>query len=167
MRIELVVAMAENCVIGRNNTLPWHIPADLQFFKTVTMGRPMIMGRKTFEAIGRALPGRDSIILSRATDIPAEGTIRAGSLAEALDRAEACARARGTDRIMVIGGAQVFAETLPLAAVIHLTRIHAIYEGDTFFPDYDESPWRETAREAHPAGEDGPAFTFLRLERTR
>jgi dihydrofolate reductase len=166
MRIELVVAMDEKRVIGRDNTLPWHIPEDLKFFKRVTMGKPMLMGRRTFEAIGRALPGRDSIVLTRQADFAAEGVLVVADLDQALDQARSCAAARRADALMVIGGAQIFAETLPIADIIHLTRIHAAFAGDTFFPAFDEGSWRETWREAHPAAEHYPAFTFARLERS-
>jgi dihydrofolate reductase len=166
MRIELVVAMAENRVIGRDNALPWHIPEDLKRFKALTMGKPMIMGRRTFDSIGRVLPGRDSIVLSRSGDFGPDGLIVAASLDDALEKATARAEARRVDAIMVIGGARLFAETLPMADFIHLTRVHASPPGDTFFPALDETRWRETWRDAHPSGKDHSAFTFLRLERT-
>ena len=166
MRIELVVAMAENRVIGRDNALPWHIPADLKRFKALTMGKPMIMGRRTFDSIGRVLPGRDSIVLSRSGTFGPDGIIVAASLDDALKKAAGRAEARRADAIMVIGGAGLFAATLPLAEVIHLTRVHERPPGDTFFPDLDGTRWRETWRDAHPASKDHSAFTFLRLERT-
>lgn len=165
MRIELVVAMDEDRVIGRDGALPWHIPADLKFFKQITMGKPMLMGRQTFEAIGRALPGRDSIVLTRRRNFRAEGALTAHDMSQALELGGRCARSRGTDALMVIGGAQVFAEILPQADIIHLTRIHARHAGDTWFPALDKSRWHEAWREVHPATKDYPAFTFARLER--
>jgi dihydrofolate reductase len=159
MNISLIAAMAENRVMGRDNQLPWRLPADLRRFKQITMGKPLLMGRKTFESIGRALPGRLNIVLSRQPGYRAEGCLVASSLETALRAAESA------EEIMVIGGAQVFADTLPLARRIYLTRIHATVEGDTRFPEYDEGAWREASREEMAAEGEYPAHSFVVLER--
>ncbi len=176
MRVSIIVAVADNGVIGRAQQLPWHLPDDLKRFKTLTMGRPILMGRRTHESIGRALPGRRNLVLSRnpiagpQTDAPplpgvhAAGTTleRVASLAEALQR---CAVA---GEVCVIGGADVFRDALPLATHLHLTRVGAQIEGDVRFPDFDLREWRETARSEHPADERHAwPLTFIDLERLR
>lgn len=152
--IALVVAVAENGVIGRGGTLPWHIPEDLAWFKAVTMGKAMVMGRATWESIGTALPGRDSIVLSRNPAWTAPGAHRAGSLAQALDLARIL---RPGSEIAIIGGAGIFAEALPLADRLYWTEVRGDYEGDTFFPPFDKSEWREVSRDEREWG----AFTVL------
>ena len=161
--IELVVAVSENDVIGRDNRLPWHLPADLKHFKALTMGHTVLMGRKTHESIGRALPGRRNVILTRSAHFTAAGCEVAASLPEAR-RAHA---AQGT--IMVIGGAQVYRECLPHAARLHLTIVHTyIADGDAVFDGWRGSAWRETARIDHPADAQNPCrYSFLTLERVR
>lgn len=144
--ISLIVAVAENGVIGRGGTLPWRVPSDMKTFRRLTMGKPVIMGRKTFASIGKTLDGRDNIVVTRYADFDAPGIECAGSIEEALDLARECAAARGVDEIMVIGGAEVFAAALPLADRIYLTRIHARPDGDTVFPELDPSVWREVSR---------------------
>ncbi len=156
--VTLVVARAENGAIGRDGTLPWHIPDDLKHFKAITMGAPMVMGRKTFESLPGLLPGRRHIVLSRDPDWSADG-------AEVVrDAAEAIARAGG-DRISVIGGAEIFRAFLPLADRIELTEVHARPEGDVFLPAFDRAHWREVRREAHGAKDGRPPFSFVRLDR--
>ena len=162
-RITLIVAMAENRCIGRDGGLPWHIPADLKRFKAVTMGHPMIMGRKTFQSIGRVLPGRPNIIVTRDPDFRVEGAEVVKSFDEALD---AAAR-HGTGEIMVIGGAEIFACALPLADRLDICHVHAEVPGDVFFPDVDPSHWIETCRVYHPSTESGgPAYSFVVYQRT-
>lgn len=160
--LSLVVAMARNGVIGRDNTMPWRLPDDLKHFKTLTMGKPMLMGRKTFAAIGKPLPGRTSIVLTRDPAWQAEGVVAVRSLDEAF------AKAGDAPELCVVGGAEIYALTLPLADIIHLTRIHATIPGDTVFPSLNISEWRETARVEHPADErHAYAMTFSTLERRR
>lgn len=158
--LSLVVAVADNGVIGRGGGLPWHLPADLRRFKALTMGKPMLMGRRTWESLPGLLPGRAHIVLTRTPGYEAPGCTVVGSLEEALEVAG------DVPELMVIGGAGLFAETLPRARRIHLTRVHASVDGDTFFPRYDPAQWRETAREHRGADErNAYACTFITLER--
>ena len=166
MKISLIVAVAENGVIGRNGALPWHVPSDLKTFRRVTMGRPVIMGRKTYASIGKPLPGRDNIVVTRDAGFSAAGTHRAASIDEALDIARRKAAERGVDEIMVIGGAEIFALSLPLADRIYLTRIHAHPDGDVTLPEPDRNIWREVSRTPiAPDPRDDAAATLLILER--
>jgi dihydrofolate reductase len=158
--IVLVVAVADNGVIGRDGAMPWHLPADLRHFKRLTTGKPVIMGRKTFESIGKPLPGRHNIVLTRDSAWRAEGVTIAPNLAEAIAAAGLDPRARA-DEIMVVGGAQIYAEAMPIATRIELTRIHVSPDGDTRFPDPDPTQWREVARIPHGAEDDAPAHDFL------
>jgi dihydrofolate reductase len=165
-KISLIVAVAENGVIGRGGTLPWHVPSDLKTFRRLTMGRPVIMGRKTFTSIGKPLPGRDNIVVTRDAGFSAAGTNRAGSIDEALDIARRMAAERGVDEIMVIGGAEIFALTLSLADRIYLTRIHARPDGDVTFPEPDPRIWHEVSRAPiEPDPRDDAAATLQILER--
>ena len=133
--------MAKNRVIGINNTLPWHLPADLKHFKTLTMGHHIVMGRKTYDSIGKPLPGRTSVVVTHNHDLKIAGCVMAHSLNEAI---AACA---GDNEIFVIGGAQLFASALPLADRLYLTEIQHPIAGDVFFPEFDKSAWREMTRE--------------------
>jgi dihydrofolate reductase len=133
-------------VIGRDGAMPWHLPSDLKTFRRLTMGKPIIMGRKTYGSIGKPLEGRDNIVITRNADFSVVGVERAGGVAEALEIARVRATERGVDEIVVIGGAEIFAATLPMADRIYLTRIHARPDGDTFFPDPDPTLWREVSR---------------------
>jgi dihydrofolate reductase len=161
-RIALVVAAAENGVIGRGNRLPWHLPADLKHFKAVTMGKPMLMGRKTFESIGTALPGRRSLVLTHDAQYAKAGAERVASLEEAL------ALANDAEELAVIGGAEVFRLSLPRAERIYFTRVHASVAGDTRFPDINWNEWHCIERSAHPVDEKNQyAMTFFVLERRR
>ena len=162
--ITLLVAVAENGVIGRAGQLPWHLPADLKRFKSLTMGKPMLMGRRTFESIGRPLPGRTSLVLTHSARWAAPpGAI----LVHSVDEALAEARNRGAAELAVIGGAEVFRLALPLARRIDLTRVHAQVSGDVYFPPLDPREWRETERLEHPAdAQHAYAMTFSVLERT-
>ena len=166
MKISLIVAVAENGVIGRNGALPWHVPSDLKTFRRVTMGRPVIMGRKTYASIGKPLPGRDNIVVTRDAGFSAAGTDRAASIDEALDIGRRKAAERGVDEIMVIGGAEIFALSLPLADRIYLTRIHAHPDGDVTLPEPDRNIWREVSRTPIATDpRDDAAATLLILER--
>jgi dihydrofolate reductase len=160
--VELVVAAAENDVIGRANQLPWHLPADLRHFKSLTIGRPILMGRKTYESIGKALPGRPNYVLSRGTTFaPADCSVVA-----TLEDARAAAAAASSP-LMVIGGAQIYRLCLPFAQRIHLTLVHAeIADGDTFFSDWRDSQWLESGCERHESdGKNAYAYSFLTLDR--
>ncbi len=158
--IVLVVARAANGVIGNGGTLPWHIPADLKHFKEVTMGAPMIMGRKTFASLPKLLPGRRHIVLTRDPNWWAEGAEVAHSIESAIALA-------GAERISVIGGAEIFHLFLPVATAVELTEVHAAVDGDTFMPPLNAEDWQEVARADHEAADGRPAFSFLRLERPR
>lgn len=161
--IVLVVARADNRVIGKDGAMPWHLSEDLKRFKRITVGKPVIMGRKTFESIGKPLPGRHNIVLTRQPGWRAEGVTVVPNLAEAIAAAGLDPRTRA-DAIMVVGGAEIYAQALPFATRIELTEIHAAPDGDTYFPQLDPARWRETFREAHPAGETHPAYDFVTLE---
>lgn len=139
------MAVAENGVIGRDGALPWYVPSDLKVFRRLTMGKPVIMGRKTYDSIGKPLEGRDNIIVTRNAGFSAAGVECTDTIAEAIDVADEKAARRGVDEIMVIGGAEIFAAMLPLADRIYLTRIHARPDGDTFFPELDPNIWRVVA----------------------
>lgn len=154
----LVYARAANGAIGKDGGLPWHIPADLKHFKALTTGKPMIMGRKTFESFKAPLPGRRHIVLTRDSEWEADGAERAMSVPEAL-------AAAGGEETAVIGGSDVFVLFEPQAERIELTQIHADYDGDTFMDAPDESRWQEVAREDHEASGDTPAFSFITYER--
>lgn len=159
--LSLIVALAgEQRVIGRDGQMPWHLPADLAWFKRNTLGKPIIMGRKTWDSIGRALPGRRNVVISRDPAFMPQGAERVDSPAAAL----ACVADAG--EVMVIGGAQIYAHFLPHATRLYLTRINANLAGDTFFPDYTAYQWRELARTEHAADANNPyPYDFLILER--
>lgn len=159
-RICLIAALAANRVIGSNNALPWHLPADLKRFKSLTLGHPLVMGRRTFESIGRPLPGRRNLVITRNRGYSAPGCEIAHSLDEAL------AACQGAKTIFVIGGAQLYRESLPRAQCLEFTEIHAEFAGDALFPEYSRNEWREAAREMHSA-EAGVGFDydFVRYER--
>ena len=162
MRISLVVAISRNRVIGRDNQLPWRLPADLAFFKRVTMGHPVIMGRRTYESIGKPLPGRLNIVVTHRGYYDAPGCTVVNSMGEAYTAAgeaeEAC----------VIGGSAIFAESLPIADRIYLTEVDAVVEGDTFFPEFDRSQWTETPIERHAVDQrHALPFRIVQLDRRR
>jgi len=162
MRIALIVAMAENRVIGRNNQLPWRIPADLRHFKALTLGKPVIMGRKTYESIGRPLPGRDNIVITADSGYQAEGCQVVHSVEQALEAAGSCEEA------MIIGGANLYRQTLENADRLYLTLVKAEPEGDTWFPEIELQQWREIERQAHTADESNEYdYDFVVLERAR
>ncbi|MEN9924503.1 MAG: hypothetical protein RL268_629 [Pseudomonadota bacterium] len=156
--IVLVVAVADNGVMGEGGGMPWHLSADFRRVKALTMGKPLVMGRKTFDSLPGILPGRRHIVITRDASWQADGAERADSLEQALDLANA-------PQIIVFGGAQIYAQALPLADRIEWTEVHARPEGDTYFPDFDRSEWTETFRESHPADSQSPAFDFVTLLR--
>ena len=163
MRISLIVAMAKNRVIGNNNEMPWHLPADFAYFKKITIGHPVIMGRKTFESIGRPLPGRRNIVVSRNPVFRADGAEVAASLQQAIN---ACDNQTECNEIFVIGGATLYAEALARVDRIYLTEVDAAPDGDTLFPALDKNQWREIARERREADEKNVhAMEFVALER--
>ncbi len=166
MLITLVVAVAENGVIGRGGGLPWRMSADLKTFRRLTMGKPLIMGRRTFQSLKKPLDGRDNIVVTRDPGFKAEGAILAPSLEAALAKAEQCARQRGVDEVMVIGGAEIFAASLPLAGRIYKTEVLGSPAGDTFMPAVDWTRWQEVARETLARGDrDDYGATLILLEK--
>jgi dihydrofolate reductase len=161
--VTIVVARAKNGVIGNQGALPWHLPADLKRFKAITVGKPVVMGRKTFESIGKPLPGRHNIVLTRRADWQAAGVTVVPNLAEAVAAAGLDPRVRGD--LMIIGGAEIYALALPVTTRIELTEVDAAPAGDTILPPFDPARWREVARVAHPAEDGRPGFAFVTLER--
>ncbi len=157
MKCALIVAMASNQTIGIDNTLPWHLPNDLKYFKQVTMAKPIIMGRKTYESIGRPLPGRTNIVITRQTDYQAEGIVIVNSLQQALDKAEDISFVSGHEEVMVIGGAEIYQQALAQADRLYITHVHSDIDGDAFFPKLEWNDWQESKREEHsadPAGDE-------------
>lgn len=160
MDISLVAAMAANRVIGKEGQMPWHLPSELKYFKEITMGKPIVMGRRTFESIGRPLPGRHNIVISRnAPELPADVTV-VSSLKDALEAAG------DVDEVMVIGGGEIYRQFLPVATRLYLTEIDLEVEGDTWFPDYEPDKWVSSVlREETAKGEKTPAFRAILLEK--
>ena len=164
--ILIIAAIAENGVIGRGNALPWRLKSDLKHFRAVTMGKPVIMGRKTYLSIGRPLPGRAVIVASRDRDFAAPGIVVAPSFEAALAAARGDALRRGADAIIVAGGADIYLQALPLAARLAITHLHKHVDGDARFPPIDPRHWREVARdERAPAADDEAPFAFVTYER--
>lgn len=161
-QIVIIAAVAENGVIGQGGTMPWRLKSDMARLRALTMGKPVVMGRKTWLSLWlKPLPGRTNIVVTRDTNFTAPGALVARSLEIALEAARGDALRRGTD-IMVIGGAEIYAEMMPRADRLEITRIHMQPEGDTVFPPIDPAVWREAAREPHPAGQgDDAAFDFV------
>jgi dihydrofolate reductase len=159
--LELVLAVAENDVIGRGNRLPWRLPADLRHFKALTIGKMILMGRKTYDSIGKALPGRTSLVLTRSTDFDPGDCIVVRSLEDALRAA------RNQPALMVVGGAEIYGQCVARATRMHLTLVHARVEGgDTFFSGWRDASWRETFRERHEADDKNTvAYSFVTRER--
>lgn len=156
-RVVLIAAVARNRVIGAKGGMPWHLPEDLKHFKRITLGHPVIMGRRTWVSLGKPLPGRENIVLTRTRGADIHGARVAGSLQDALDLLP------DHDSVFVIGGAEIYALALPAADELVLTEIDRDFEGDTFFPDWDRAAFRETRREAQAAA--GLRFDFVRYER--
>ena len=167
VHLSFVVAIADNGVIGRDNDLPWKLSGDMAHFKRVTMGKPVIMGRKTWESLPRKpLPGRPNIVVTRDPAYVAEGAEVVTGTEAALARGIALAREAGASEVAVIGGAQLYAEMFDHATRLYITEVHAEPEGDVSFPAFDMSKWREVSRERHEAGEkDSAAYSFVLLER--
>jgi len=162
MRLSIIVAIADNGVIGRDNDLPWRLSADLQRFKALTMGHHLLLGRKTFDSIGADLPGRTMVVISRGQPSLPAGVFLASSLEEAVE----LARAHGDDEAFIAGGAEIYAQALPAADRLYLTRVHADCEGDTLFPPWRESEWQEVSREDYPAdARNAHPHSFLVYER--
>lgn len=160
MIISIVAAMAQNRVIGRNNALPWNLPADLEHFKQLTLGKPIIMGRRTFESLKSVLPGRKNIIMALEKDYDVPGAVVVHSIKEALETAS------GAKEVMICGGASIYGQFLPLAQRIYLTLIKQDFDGDTYFPEFDWSDWKEIERIKNKPGEKNPyEYDFLVLER--
>jgi dihydrofolate reductase len=158
----LVAAIADNGVIGRDNKLPWRLKSDLQYFKRVTMGKPVVMGRKTYLSIGKPLPGRTNIVVTRDASFSAPGVITAPSIPEAMKIARLDAEKRGADAIAVIGGTEIFEQTIGEADRLVLTRVHMSPDGESTFPPIDPKIWREIERSEQPRGEgDDCGFTYL------
>jgi len=163
-RLTIIAALARNGVIGRANRMPWHLPEDLKRFKALTLGHPVVMGRKTFESIvaslGKPLPGRDNIVVTRSRDFAPTGCRVVHSFDEALAAAGAAVE------VFVIGGAEIYALALPVADRLQLTEVASATDGDTYFPDFDRSVWREVSREpGSTAGPDGLRYDFVTYER--
>jgi dihydrofolate reductase len=162
MKVSLIAAVADNGVIGRAGTMPWRLPGDLRHFKAVTMGKPVVMGRRTFQSLGEPLPGRANIVITRDLNFTARGALVVHSLKSALLTAEK----EGAAECMIIGGGEIYALALPLAERFYLTEVHASPAGDTCFPEFDRAAWHETARDDKPAeGGGSPAHSFVVLER--
>jgi dihydrofolate reductase len=161
-RVSIVVATDDRGGIGFEGRLPWHLPNDLKRFKALTLGKPIVMGRRTFESIGRALPGRRNIVISRQAGREIDGCLVVPSLEAAL------AAAGDAEETCVIGGAEIYRLAMPRAEVVHLTRVHATIDADTFFPVLESADWEEVAREDHPADDrHAHPYSFVTLQRTR
>jgi dihydrofolate reductase len=166
LQIVLVAAVAENGVIGRGNALPWRISSDLKHFRALTLGKPVIIGRKTYLSIGKPLAGRTIIVVSRDRNFTADGIVAATSLGAALAAARGDALRRGTNTIVVAGGAEIYGQAMPFAARLAITEVHRQIDGDAHFPPIDPNIWRETSRdEPTPAQEDEAAFAFVTYAR--
>jgi dihydrofolate reductase len=166
--IVLLAAVADNGVIGRDNALPWRISSDLKHFKALTLGKPVLMGRKTYLSIGRPLPGRTNIVVTRDPNFRADNVVAVNSMDAALELARDDAERRGANEIMVIGGTEIFAQTMALADRLEVTHVHARPAGDTYFPSIDPKVWREAARRDQPAGpRDDASVSFVTYERVR
>lgn len=166
MIISLIVAVAENGIIGRDGKLPWHLSSDLKTFRRLTMGKPMIMGRRTYDSIGKPLDGRDNIVVTRDPHFEVAGVSACASVSDALTLARVLAMTRGADEIMVIGGAAIYDVVMPKTDRIYFTRVHALPEGDRSFATPDANDWQEVSREPLPQGpRDDFASTLIVYER--
>ena len=160
MKLSLIVAVSENGVIGHNNALIWHLPADLKFFKETTSGHYIIMGRKTHEAIGKPLPNRTNVVISRNTEYKSLGCLHVTSLHEALELA------KDEEEVFVIGGAQIYGEAINFADYLYLTRVHDHFNGDVQFPDFELNDWTEESKEYHEADDKNlTAYSFIKYSR--
>ncbi|TFW44452.1 dihydrofolate reductase [Pseudomonas fluorescens] len=158
--LSLIAALGENRVIGVDNRMPWHLPGDFKYFKATTLGKPIIMGRKTWDSLGRPLPGRLNLVVSRQTDLVLEGAEVFPSLDAAVERAQAWALEQGVDELMLIGGAQLYAQGLEQADRLYLTRVALSPEGDAWFPAFDANQWTLVSNLPNPAEGDKPAYNF-------
>ncbi len=156
MKIVLIAAFAQNRVVGINNSLPWHLPEDLKYFKRTTTGKAIIMGRKTYDSIGRPLPNRTNIVISRNSELKIEGVKVVDSLQAAIDLAKEVNFINGVEEVMVIGGASIYEEALPKADRLYITHVHAEVAGDAYFPEVDFSQWQEISRDDYAASESNP-----------
>lgn len=159
MSVSIIVGMAKNRVIGADNDLPWHIPADLKYFKATTLGKPILMGRKTFDSIGKPLPGRQNIVITRNDAWEHDGVTVSPSLEAAISSAGE------VDEVMIVGGAQIYQQALSMADRMYITEVDLECEGDAVFPEFDVSEWKETSRQAHPAEGGKPAYAFVVYDR--
>jgi len=167
MKLALIAAMAQNRVVGIDNKLPWHLPEDLKYFKRITTGKAVIMGRKTYESIGRPLPNRTNIVITRSADFTASGIEVVNSLDAAIELAENVSLINAVDEIMVIGGAQIYEAALPQADRLYLTHVHANVEGDAYFPEVDMTGWKELGREDYESSETNPYnYSFVVYDKT-
>jgi len=164
MILSIIVACGENGVIGVNNSLPWHLPEDLRHFKSLTMGKPLIMGRKTFDSIGRPLPGRVTIVVTRQEDWRREGVIVAGSLEEAIRRAEGCL-SESQQEVMIAGGEDIYRQSLPLCQRIYLTKVEIAVDGDAFFPRLLCDDWFQVACDVGTSAAGDLHYSFITLEK--
>lgn len=161
-KLAAIVACAENRVIGKNNQLPWHLPEDLKHFKNTTMGKPMIMGRLTFESLGKPLPGRPHIVITRQTHWSYSGVQSANSLEQAVELGVQQARALAVNEVMIVGGADIYRQALPLLDLLYITEVHAKVDGDAFFPELNPALWEEISRDGpHGGDKSGFAWSFV------
>jgi len=164
LTLSIIVAASENNVIGVNNHLPWHLPVDMKYFKDMTMGKPIVMGRKSFEELGRVLPGRPNIMITRQSDYTAEGLYVVPSLEAGIEKAKTF----GTEEIFITGGGEIFKMALPIIDRLYLTRVHAEVSGDTYFPEFDPRGWKLVKNERHEKDEKHAyALTFQVWEREK
>ncbi len=165
IKVAMIAAMGRNRVIGRDNKMPWHLPEDLKYFRATTWGKPIVMGRKTFDSLGRPLPGRSNIVVSRQAGLVIPGVQVVGTIEDGLQRARHQSELDGVDEIMVIGGGNVYEQCLPLADRLYLTRVDLEPEGDAWFPAFSEVQWVLKEERAVAAGEGYPAHAYQVLER--
>ncbi len=166
MKLALIAAVADNNAIGINNKMPWYLPGDLRYFKAVTMGKPIIMGRKTFDSLKKPLPGRTNIVITRDKDWHHEGVKVVHCLADAIALAEDIALINGNEEVMVIGGEQIYRLAIEQADRLYLTRVYQSFDGDAFFPEIAQQQWRETSREDIQSEDEQPlTYSYLVLDR--
>ena len=166
VKIAVVVAAAENGVIGRENQLPWRISADLKYFKKITMGHPIVMGRKTFESIGKPLPGRSNFVITRSRDWFCDGVTVCSSIDDAIEKASVKASNDKVDRLMIIGGAEIYKQVLPITQYVYLTKVHADVSGDAFFPSLNLDEWQVIHTDKHPkTAECQYEYSFIQMEK--
>ena len=158
--LSLIAALGENRVIGIDNSMPWHLPGDFKYFKATTLGKPIIMGRKTWDSLGRPLPGRLNIVVSRQACLQLDGAEVYPSLESAVVRAQEWANQQGIDEVMLIGGAQLYAQGMAQADRLYLTRVALSPEGDAWFPEFDLTQWKLVSNIENPAVDDKPAYNF-------